>query len=246
LNSLKASLLPITPANLLDNLFFGLSQWLSDPTLPAYLSPTEDSILPQLASLTLAFHQQNQLSWSSLVQGQIATGWSNAYRLNFASLTNKKRKTPLTPEAIHQKSRQWCHKCIPLFWQLSKAVWTHRNWVVHGQTTLAPSKEMMRMQESVCHHYLSFHNDAHSSNYLFNRDLALTLSLRRDNMACWLHSMEEAVLTQNHRQQHCTNKITTYFQPRPRPPSHSSARPSLFLPAFSAAYSKKQQPPQPR
>lgn len=56
-NDLKDSLRPITPPNVYDSIVDGLIQWMTNPTLPSYVAPTEGSLLPQLASLSMAFRQ---------------------------------------------------------------------------------------------------------------------------------------------------------------------------------------------
>jgi hypothetical protein len=201
------------------------------------MAPTERSILPQFVSLTAAFPQQTDIGWLALPWGHIASGWSTAYTLNY--VPRKGKKPPLS-DTINRLSRQWCHRVIPLLWQFSKSIWAQRNAVVHGQTSLAPSKEILQMRASVRTHFQTFQEDPHcvpgSHSHLFNRGLDRTLNLRRDTMACWLHSVDEAIATQLHRQQHSTRKITTYFPPRPRCPPKVGSPASLWHPPFSASY----------
>jgi len=242
LDTLRQSLAPITPSNLLDTLISGLTQWTADPTLPTPLAPTEGSILPQLASLTTAFRQQSSLSWLALIRGHLAKGWATAYCANYVPRKNK----PVQQETITQLSRQWCHKLIPMMWQYGKTIWSHRNAVVHGKTTLSPSKDLLQMQEKIRLHYHNFHCNnhyvPHAQAYLFQRDIQRTLQLRRDTMACWLHSVQEAILTQAHRQEKGNKKITSYFLPRPPPRRLALQRKPqrhLWQPPFSTQYYAK-------
>jgi hypothetical protein len=101
-------------------------------------------------------------------------------------------------------------------WEFSKKIWAYWNAVVHGNTEQSKvSKERLCMQAAVCEHYAAFQDNYHfipqTRTYLFNRPEAATLSLRRDAMASWLASVEEAVLTQQHRQTANTTKIAQFF-----------------------------------
>ena len=88
------------------------------------------------------------------------------------------------------------------------------------------------MQEKIRLHYHNFHCNnhyvPHAQAYLFQRDIQRTLQLRRDTMACWLHSVQEAILTQAHRQEKGNKKITSYFLQR-----------HLWQPPFSTQYYAK-------
>jgi hypothetical protein len=74
------------------------------------------------------------------------------------------------------------------------------------------------MQEKVRSHYHNYAQDPHyvlnHQGYLFSRPIDQTLTLCRDTMACWLHTVDEAILTRIHNQQYQTRPLETYFQPR--------------------------------
>ena len=93
------------------------------------------------------------------------------------------------------------------------------------------------MQEKVCSHYHNYAQDPHyvlnHQGYLFSRPIDQTLTLRHDTMACWLHTVDEAILTRIHNQQYHTRPLETYFEPR-RPSQSKSS--SIWNPPFSKNY----------
>ncbi len=108
---------------------------------------------------------------------------------------------------------------------------------MHGLTTIATSKEILLMQEKVRSLYHNYAQDPHyvlnHQGYLFSRPIDQTLTLRRDTMACWLHTVDEAILTRIHNQQYQTRPLETYFEPRRPSQSNSS---SIWTPPFSKHY----------
>ena len=240
LEQFKASIRPITPNNLFDCILSGMTQWTAHPTMPTFKAPTEGSILPQLASLTVAFRQQCELGWAALLRGHIAVEWRTAFYKNYEP---KQTKKPPAPDTIKRLSKQWSVKVIRNLWTYSKAIWTSRNEVVHGLTNLAPSKEVLLKQEEVRRHYRNYAKDPHyvpnHQTHLFHRPLPQTLALRRDTMTCWLKSVEEAILTRNHRQQHLTTTLQHYFRPRR---DNSLKKSTLWTPPFTKQYYAKHPP----
>jgi len=234
LEQLQASLRAITPVNLFDCILFGLTQWIAQPTLPTFIAPTEGSILPQLASLTVAFRQQCDIGWPAFLRGHIAIAWRSAYCKNYQQRKNAK---PPAAQTLERLSNQWCNKLIHHLWSFSKTIWKSRNEVVHGLTNIAASKETLLMQEKVRSHYHNYAQDPHyvlnHQGYLFSRPIDQTLTLRRDTMACWLHTVDEAILTRIHNQQYHTRPLETYFEPRRPSKSNSS---SIWNPPFSKNY----------
>lgn len=165
-----------------------------------------------------------------------------AYHLNYLPKGKHQKRKGTDPETIQRLSRQWGTTVISSLWSFSKTIWKHRNEVVHGKTPIALSKEVQQLQECAAQHYTQYagnpHLVPHTSAYLFNRPLASILALRRDTLASWIRSVEEAVQTQQHRVTHSTKPLSHYFQPKTtgRPTSRPA---STWDPPFSKAYYKK-------
>ena len=239
----KHAMRRITPGNVLESILAGIHQWMANPCLPSYLSPTAGSLLPPLQSITVAFQAQSSIGWGGLFRGHLAKSWTTAYTHNYESPKGKK---PPSHRTIQSLSQQWSTKLVLHLWEFSKKIWAYRNAVVHGNTEQSRvSKERLCMQAAVSEHYAAFQDDYHyipqTRTYLFNRPEAATLSLRRDAMANWLASVEEAVLTQQHRQMANTTKITQFFVRRVTK-SDIQVEADLLRPPFSRNYYRRTNP----
>ena len=233
--SLKAD----TPPFLLSALCSGIRQWIAHPNLPAYVVPTEIIAHPQAAILVAAFHAQTHVGWGALFRGHMVTHWSSAYKCHYQPKTKKS----VAPATITKMAQQWSSKLINSMWHYSKSLWSSRNEVVHGKTSLSQSQEVLRLHTAIRQHYEAYSQDPHyvptASSYLFRRPLDSFRRLRRDTLSCWLQSVEEAVLTQQHRIKLLHRSLDTFFRKRQ---SINSARLRassdfvLWRPPFSAAY----------
>lgn len=98
------------------------------------------------------------------------------------------------------------------------------------------------MQTLVSQHYAAYQDNQHyiprSRSFLFNRSEDAILALKRDTMASWLALVEEAVLTQQHRQQVNTTPITQFFIRRTSTKANQVN--DVWRAPFSAAYYRRQ------
>lgn len=240
LSTLQLAMKKSTPHSLYESVFSGIAQWLVNPHLTEYLAPTSGSLLPQLQSISKAFHAQSSIGWAGMFRGHIASGWAEAFCNTYEAPSGGKR---LSSATIHSLSQQWSTKLIMQLWQFSKTIWAYRNAVVHGQTEFSRvSKERLSMQTLVSQHYAAYQDNQHyiprSRSFLFNRSEDAMLALKRDAMASWLALVEEAVLTQQHRQQVNTTPITQFFIRRTSTKANQVN--DVWRAPFSAAYYRRQ------
>ncbi len=132
--------------------------------------------------------EQQLIGWSSLLRGLASKKWGDLYQSYL----------PSTVKDASKKTRGWMRKLILSFWGYSKALWKHRNEVVHGAQTHATSlKELNSLQRRVRHRYRAFENDKYivhaSASHLFSRPMSNIQQMSRDAMVAWLASVQEAI-----------------------------------------------------
>jgi hypothetical protein len=134
---------------------------------------------------------------------------------------------------------------ITAVWTYSEKLWRFRNQVVHGKTELNKlSKAMANLHARAEALYEQFAADQYmlpaSRNFLFHRPLTTTLSLLQDALAGWIRSVEEGLLTREHRERLAAEALKrtlhNFFSRKKKPPP--VRRTSLWSPPFSSSHYK--------
>jgi hypothetical protein len=107
---------------------------------------------------------------------------------------------------LNKQTERWMRAIILSMWEYSKAVWKHRNEMVHGtQDNTMSLKECSGLQKHVKHYYKAFSKNRfivpNSRIYLFDQPMVVTQSLSWDALIGWIASVQEAVDTQRFRDQ---------------------------------------------
>jgi hypothetical protein len=156
---------------------------------------------------------QRHLGQHCLHRGHISTAWRTTY---LASLPkDSKRKAA--------RADSWAKNVIVAIWSYSIALWKARNAVVHGQTTQQEDSKTMRLLKNQSKQYFSnYRRDPHAvpadRRYLFDKPLEVVLQFPKQQLKCWIASVEEAIATGTHRaaKDHNSMKVllTKFLIPR--------------------------------
>jgi hypothetical protein len=190
---------------------------------------------------------QRHLGQHCLHRGHISTAWRTTY---LASLPkDSKRKA--------ERADSWAKKVIVAIWSYSIALWKARNAVVHGQTTLQEDNKTMRLLKNQSKQYFSnYRRDPHAipanRRHLFDKPMEVVLQFPKQQLKCWIASVEEAIATGIHRaaKDHNSMKVllTKFLIPRKTAQElHITAvptqtRPSLAPPLKRKSRKHKQRP----
>ena len=141
---------------------------------------------------------QDQLSIGPycLHRGFLCVSWRTSY-LSAIPITTKRRL---------ERADTWTKQAILALWAYSSTLWKARNAVVHGQTTLqADSKSIKLLKEGVKRHYLNYSRDPHtipaSRAHLFDKPIEVLQQWPKQQLKCWIASVEEALATKSCRDQ---------------------------------------------
>jgi hypothetical protein len=135
---------------------------------------------------------------------------------------------------------------ITAVWTYIEKLWRFWNQVVHGKTELNKlSKAMANLHARAEALYDQFATDPYilpaSRNYLFHRPLTTTLSLPQDALAGWIRSVEEGLLTREHRDRLAAEALKrtlhNFFSRKKKPPPIRGT--SLWSPPFSLNHYKR-------
>lgn len=130
----------------------------------------------------------------------------------------------------------------------SERIWQFRNKVVHGQLEeFKESKIVHNLRHRVQELYSQFQKDPfmlpQSRSHLFNKPIQVISSMDRDGMTCWIKSIEEALLTREHRDRleavHLKSTLFRFFQLTRRSSNPKAAKryvPSLWAAPFSSKH----------
>jgi hypothetical protein len=171
---------------------FNTPQPLAD-LLVALLSHTETTIKFDSATHHLVGSQRH-LGQNCLHRGHVSTAWRTTY---LASLPkDSKRKA--------ERADSWAKNVIVAIWSYSITLWKARNAVVHGQTTLQEDSKTMRLLKNQSKQYFSnYKKDPHAipadRRYLFDKPLEVVLQFPKQQLKCWIASVEEAIATGTYR-----------------------------------------------
>ncbi len=163
-------------------------------------SPLEGSRLPSLLAIHNAFVQQTELGWDPVIQGHLSSLWKEAF------LANHTAKQHLSQQQLNSIADRWMNQLINQLWLFSKRIWKYRNSVVHGQAQqFYLSKTLSGLRKKVTALYSRFQSDPfmvpQARNFLFNKPLEATLAMDTESVRAWIRSVEEALLTREHREQ---------------------------------------------
>jgi hypothetical protein len=112
-----------TPDTVIDALEYGFSQWLSNTDPSRVRALTAGSLRGPDAVLTSAFLEQfRDIGWYHLCLGRVSRKWAAAV-MQYNS-----------PSQHRYGGLNWSSLFITGLWQFTRALWTHRNEVVHGAT----------------------------------------------------------------------------------------------------------------
>jgi hypothetical protein len=76
---------------------------------------------PSLQLAQLSVDQQNDIGWSLLLEGWLATEWAQAQQEYYSLIRSKKL------------GRTWAQQLIGKLLEIAKALWTHQNETLHKQ-----------------------------------------------------------------------------------------------------------------
>jgi hypothetical protein len=160
---------------------------------------TVGSRFPSLQVINTAFDAQTSIGWEAFHRGRVTQLWKGAYQQHLRPLK------PLTSSQLTFATEKWIKLVISSVWIYIEKLWKFRNQVAHGKTeTFTISKAMRLLHDEVQVLYEQFNNDPfmlpQTRRYLFNRPRESTLHLPRESLAAWIRSVNEAILTQEHRE----------------------------------------------
>jgi hypothetical protein len=239
ITNLFTTLQPSTQPLLLDTLKDCLQQWITSGQ--AY-SPSLRSRLPALDMLHQAIINQADIGWGAFCRGHVSKHWRRAFLTHY-------RPKKLQPESKRSEIvDRWLRLVLTSTWSFSEKIWQFRNKVVHGQLEeFKESKTIHNLCRRVQELYSQFQKDPfmlpQSRSHLFNKPVQAISSMDRDGMTCWIKSIEEALLTREHRDQleavHLKSALFRFFQPARRSWNPKVAKRyvlSLWAAPFSSKY----------
>jgi hypothetical protein len=229
---------PCTPPTLLETLEVSLNQWITAGQVPSF----GGSRLPAVDILHQAICNQTDIGWSSFCRGHVSRHWRTAFLLHY------RPKKPQPESKCSEIADKWLSLLLTSAWTFSEKVWTFRNKVVHGQLEeFRESKIIQNLRGRIKELYFQFREDPfmvpHTRSHLFNKPMEATSSMDKDGLACWIKSVEEAILTREHRDKleavHLKSTIYHFFKTRSR--CHKSKIRKRYIPKlwdapFSARY----------
>jgi hypothetical protein len=137
--------------------------------------------------------QEDTLDWVAFLQGHISQKWKDNFQASISGKTSV------------QDSHTWAKNLILANWAHSKSIWANRNAVVHGRGAMEMEERTITTLKCRIHKlYLMFQKDKYCVPYtrthLFDHPLLILQQLPKENMQCWIRSVEEAVSTQQSRE----------------------------------------------
>jgi hypothetical protein len=134
-----------TPEKVIQAVLHGFTQWIH-PTRNPPQAPTAGSLLGPDILLTTAYYEQfHNLGWYQCCLGRISTKWQQAV----AAYYKKERKTL---DATYRSSL-----FIAALWNYTKALWNHRNKIIHGATKEESAQLLLdNLKEAVSQHFHTF------------------------------------------------------------------------------------------
>jgi len=232
---------PCTPPIILETLKVSLNQWTTTGHVPSY----GGSILPAVDILHQAISNQTDIGWGAFCRGHVSRLWRTAFLLHY------RPKKPQLESKRSETADKWLSLLLTSAWTFSEKVWQFRNKVVHGQLEeFRESKTIQNLRGRIKELYFQFREDPfmvpHTRSHLFNKPMEATSSMDKDGLACWIKSVEEAILTREHRDQleavHLRSTLHHFFKSRScRHKSKIRKRyiPTLWDAPFSAKYYQK-------
>ncbi len=227
-----------TPEILLEAVISGMHQWWHTNCTSTIKPPTTGSRLPSFQIIHQAFEAQTSIGWDAFHRGHVTHKWKEAFKQHL------RPRTPISPSRLELAAGKWIRLMITTVWTYSSKLWNFRNQVVHGKTELSRiSKTLRALQDKTRELYLRFENDPfmvpESSRYLFTRPVENMLLMHPDGLAAWIRSVEEGLLTQEHREQlsaaHLRQTLHHFLRPLQRV-GHRRKRKSIWDAPFSRAY----------
>jgi hypothetical protein len=205
---------------------------------PIFQSATED--------FNHLFHQaisnQTDLGWGAFCRGHVSRLWRTAFLLHYHP------KKPQPESNRSETADKWLSLLLTSAWTFSEKVWQFCNKVVHGQLEeFRESKTIQNLRGRIKELYFQFREDPfmvpHTRSHLFNKPMEATSSMDKDGLACWIKSVEEAILTREHRDQleavHLRSTLHHFFKSggcRHKSKIRKRYIPTLWDAPFSAKY----------
>jgi len=229
---------PCTPPIILETLNVSLNQWTTTGHVHSY----GGSRLPAVDILHQAISNQTDIGWGAFCRGHVSRLWRTAFLLHY------RPKKPQLESKRSETADKWLSLLLTSAWTFSEKVWQFRNKVVHGQLEeFWESKTIQNLRGRIKELYFQFREDPfmvpHTRSHLFNKPMEATSSMDKDGLACWIKSVEEAILTREHRDQleavHLRSTLHHFFKSRScRHKSKIRKRyiPTLWDAPFSAKY----------
>jgi hypothetical protein len=239
ITNLFTTLRPSTPPLLLDTLKDCLQQWITSGR--AHM-PSLRSRLPALDIVHQAITNQTDIGWGAFCRGHVSKHWRKAF------LTHYRPKTPQPESKRSEIVDRWLRLVLSSIWSFSEKNWQFRNKVVHSQLEeFKESKIVHNLRHRVQELYSQFQKDPfilpQSRSHLFNKPIQVISSMDRDGMTCWIKSIEEALLTREHRDRleavHLKSTLFRFFQLTRRSSNPKAAKryvPSLWAAPFSSKH----------
>jgi hypothetical protein len=111
----------------------GMDHWMSSSDPSTIRSLTADSLHAGDTLLRAAFLEQYQsIGWYQLFLRRISQKWEKAYAIYKGS------------SSTLQQINFWTSMFISSIWKHTKALWNHRNKIVHGSTAQLPAKNRLK------------------------------------------------------------------------------------------------------
>jgi hypothetical protein len=220
-------------------------------------NPSENMLLPYMHN-NIAQICRTWITSSILNSKIILPEWLNdvaalssssipAYLFPWTSTTTGQTPSPnrgTTPETADK----WLSLLLTSAWTFNEKVWQFCNKVVLGQLEeFRESKTIQNLRGRIKELYFQFREDLfmvpHTRSHLFNKPMEATSSMDKDGLACWIKSVEEAILTREHRDQleavHLRSTLHHFFKSGRC--SHKSKTLKRYIPTlwdapFSAKY----------
>jgi len=229
---------PCTPPIILETLNVSLNQWTTTGHVHSY----GGSRLPAVDILHQAISNQTDIGWGAFCRGHVSWLWRTAFLLHY------RPKKPQLESKRSETADKWLSLLLTSAWTFSEKVWQFRNKVVHGQLEeFRESKTIQNLRGRIKELYFQFREDPfmvpHTRSHLFNKPMEATSSMDKDGLACWIKSVEEAILTREHRDQleavHLRSTLHHFFKSgscRHKSKIRKRYIPTLWDAPFSAKY----------
>ncbi len=173
--------------------------------------------------LTQAYSEQCQIGWDQFQRGRISKKWYNAYQCLCHN------------SGVSRDSALWSSYLISSIIKYTTLLWQYRCGVLHGHTKMESEQKLL---QSLCNEITILYQEYSSDPFMIPRSLStlftsqtLTeqLQYNRDNLECWLRSVQEAKATQLAFHECLAHTAKTFFNARTRNPHTNKPTPDKSL-----------------